>query len=134
MLSDLLRGLRNKMIAENELTESEIEESDDEEINEKILQSGNWMTQFSGKSQTYVPSAEMNIFIKIMETLRKLFKDIIDAETKSMNTLTIKQVFSIITQVRNSMADTCGTCPVRKEIGKKLMRMKIMNLEKGDSE
>jgi len=126
-VGQLLSALRTKMLSEfSELDEKEIEEMTDEDV----IKSGNWMVQYSTKSGAYTASAELNAFIKVVDMSRKIYKDIVDTETKSMNTLNIKQVYSIINQIKNQMMETCGMCPVRNEIVNRLARTKIMNLDK----
>ncbi len=49
---------------------------------------------------------------------------IVDAENKSKNTLNIKQVYGIISQIKTALVDTCGACPIRIEVGKKLEGIK----------
>jgi hypothetical protein len=128
-VSQLLNSLRANMLSIEGLDEDEVNEMDDEQV----IKKGNWMIQYSNKSESYVPSAELNSFIKIMEMTRKIYKDIVDAETKSMNTLTIRHVYNIISQIKNQMADTCGMCPVRTEIGKRLQQIRIASLDKNES-
>lgn len=125
-VGQLLNSIRSKMLTLEDMDEDDVNELSDEEV----ISNSNWLVQFSGKSETWVPSAELNSFIKIMELTRKIFKDIVDAETKSMNTLTIRNVYQIVSQIKTVMDTTCGSCPIRTEIGKRLTGIKIANLNK----
>lgn len=67
-----------------------------------------------------VLSPEAKALMSLLETISRLFVRITDAETKSKNTLNIKQVYAIVKQIKNAMNDTCGDCPVRTSLGEKL--------------
>lgn len=69
-------------------------------------------------------SPEAKTLMSMLETISKIFTRITDAETKSKNTLNMKQVHAIITQIKNALNDTCGECPVRGAVGYKLRNLK----------
>lgn len=86
-------------------------------INEKIENQEDWIVQDSKKGRSV--SAELEAFIKVIEQMRKIFKDIVDAETKSKNIMTPKSVTLIIQNITNIMGDTCGSCPIRQTVADK---------------
>jgi len=69
---------------------------------------------------TPIVSPEAKVLVSLLETLSRLFVRITDAETKSSNTLNIKQVYAIVKQIKNAMNDSCGDCPIRLSVGEKL--------------
>lgn len=69
---------------------------------------------------TSIVSPEAKVLVSLLETLSRMFVRITDAETKSSNTLNIKQVYGIIKQIKNAMNDSCGDCPIRLAVGDKL--------------
>lgn len=69
---------------------------------------------------TAVVSPEAKTLLSLLETISRLFVRITDAETKSSNTLNIKQVYAIVKQIKNVMNDSCGDCPIRLSVGDKL--------------
>lgn len=71
-----------------------------------------------------VMSPEAKTLMALLETISKLFVRITDSETKSKNVLNMKQVYAIVTQIKNALDNTCGECPIRKQIGKKLKGLK----------
>ena len=67
-----------------------------------------------------VQSPEAKNLMSMLETISRLFVRIVDAETKSKNTLNMKQVYAIVTQIKNAMNHCCGECPVRFSLSEKL--------------
>ena len=92
-------------------------------IQEK-LESGTdiWVTQDTFGTDMLPPEAKA--LMTLLETISRLFVRITDAETKSKNTLNMKQVYAIVKQIKNAMNDTCGDCPVRASLGDKLKNVR----------
>lgn len=76
-----------------------------------------------------IVSPEAKILISMLETISRLFVRIVDAESKSKNTLTMKQVYDIVMQIKNAMNDTCGECPIRIALSGKLTNVKVPKME-----
>ncbi len=92
-------------------------------IQEKIeSQQDIWVTQ--DRFGTDILSPEAKALTTLLETISRIFVRISDAETKSKNTLNIKQVYAIIKQIKNAMNETCGDCPIRSTLGEKLKNVK----------
>lgn len=72
-----------------------------------------------------VVSAEAKALMQLLDTLSKIFQKVVDAEAKAQEHLDIKDIYNIITQIRNIMDETCSSCPVRAGIGEKLSKIKI---------
>jgi hypothetical protein len=87
------------------------------------LESNQFWTQYN-KDGIKEPSAEAKMLMNILETMSRLFVRITDAESKSENTLNMKQVYGILTQIKYAMEVTCGECPVRIPLAEKLKTIK----------
>lgn len=94
-----------------------------EKITDSFDDDFNWMIQ-EGKNSKEI-SAEAQAFLKIIDQLRKIYKDISSVETAQKNNLTPKQIFITINQIKIVMNETCGSCPVRRSIGHKLDDVKM---------
>lgn len=94
-----------------------------ENMQERLAEHQNiWITtnRFGETMQSPEGKTLMNMF----ETISRLFTRITDAETKSANTLNMKQVQAILTQIKTALDNTCGECPVRYSVGSKLNNIK----------
>jgi len=99
-----------------------------ESINESIENHENiWVG--SNRFGENVVSPEAKTLISLLESISKIFVRITDAETKSKNTLNMKQVYAIVTQIKNAMNDTCGECPIRFQLGDKLKNIKAPKMD-----
>lgn len=78
----------------------------------------------SDRHGTEIVAPQAKILLQLIETLSKVYTRIVDAETKSKNTLNVKQVHMIITQIKNSMNSCCGECPVRFALAEKLTQVR----------
>jgi hypothetical protein len=76
-----------------------------------------------------VLSPQAKALISMLETISRIFTRITDAETKTKNTLNMKQVYAIVTQIKNALNDTCGECPVRHSLGDRLKSLKAPNMD-----
>lgn len=85
-----------------------------------------WVTQ--DRFGTDILSPEAKALVTLLETISRIFVRITDAETKSKNTLNIKQVYAIVKQIKNAMNDTCGDCPVRISLADKLKTVRTPTL------
>lgn len=90
----------------------------------------NWMVQ-QGKNSKEI-SAEAQAFLKIVDQLRKIYKDIASVENAQKNNLTRSQIFITINQIKVVMNDTCGSCPVRRSIAHKLDDVKMVPVEEAN--
>lgn len=85
-----------------------------------------WVSSNRFGEETLSPEAKA--LLGMLESISKIFTRITDAETKSKNTLNMKQVYAIVTQIKNALNDTCGDCPVRFSVGNKLKNIKAPNM------
>lgn len=81
-----------------------------------------WFVQTTKGGKTV--SAELTALMKVLENMRKIFRDITNYESKNQSNLGPKQMYMIINQVQVVMGDTCGSCPVRQSVGNKLDNIK----------
>ncbi len=79
-----------------------------------------------------VVSPRAKVLITLSESISKVVNTLVAAEEKAGKNLNIGQVQIIIQQIKVSMGETCGDCPVRKQIGRRLGEVKIEPLSKGD--
>lgn len=90
----------------------------------------NWWIQSTKNGK--VISAEANAMMKVLDTLGKLYTRIVEAEKKSQESLTPKDVYIVINQIKVVFNETCGECPVRGQISKKLNNTRMANLVEFD--
>ena len=104
LLSNLLKKLEDKM--------------DDPDFN--------WFVQRTKRGK--VISAEASTLLRIMETMTKIYGRIVDADKRAQEQLSVKDIYIIIQQIKVSMDDICGSCPVRKSISQKISNTKMANV------
>lgn len=72
-----------------------------------------------------VESPEMTMMLKLIETIGRNINRIAEAEKKAKHVLNIRQVNNILIQIKNTMGETCGECPIRKSVGERLREIKV---------
>jgi hypothetical protein len=72
-----------------------------------------------------ITSPRSKALITLADSISKVIGSITAAEEKSGKNLSIGQVQIIIQQIKVYMGETCGDCPVRKQIGSRLSEVKI---------
>ena len=88
------------------------------------LESGrNIWTDTTAKG-TPIVSAEAQVLLKLMDNISRMYQRIVDAEAKSQQNLTLKQIYAIVQQIKYAMG-VCGECPVRSIVGNKLAQIRI---------
>lgn len=102
-------------------------------IKERMDEDGsNWwtqeiVTQFGSKSEI---SPEAKLLMNLTDNIGRLATRITDAEEKMSKNFDVRNIFAVITQIKNLMDSKCEICPVRKEIAKGLKDMKIAGINK----
>jgi len=91
----------------------------------------NWWVQ--NTKQGMKISAEAEALMKLLDSMSKLFTKIVDAENKSQENLSVRQIYVIIQQIQINMNSTCGGCPARKTIGNKLKNVKMAEVVSEDT-
>ena len=86
-----------------------------------------WVAQNRFGEETISPRSKA--LITLSDSISKVVRTIVDAEEKSGKNLNIGQVLLIIQQIKVHMGATCGECPVRRKIGKRLNEVKIEPLQ-----
>jgi hypothetical protein len=92
----------------------------------------NWMVQ-EGKHGSDI-SGEAKALMKILEQMGKIYSRIVTVESKLSKQLTIRDVYLIINQIKVNMNNTCGFCPVRKNITDKIDKAKIAEIVSTETE
>ena len=86
----------------------------------------NWFIQ-RGKNGKKI-SAEAQALTKLLDSMSRIYGRVVDAENKSQQQLSVKDIYIIIQQMKVSFNETCGSCPVRKNISNKISNTKMGNV------
>ena len=84
------------------------------ELEKSKQEDKNFWVEISEKGTPMLNPEARNIF-DMLEAIGKIYTRIVDAEVKSKQTLTIKQVMLIIQQIKQAM-NVCGHCPIRSKV------------------
>ena len=92
-------------------------------LEDVMTENPNWYVQTNKGGKGI--SAEAATLLKVLESMRKIFRDIVGYESKSINQLGPKQVFNVVNQIQIVMGNTCGNCPIRSTVGNQLNDIKM---------
>lgn len=92
----------------------------------------NWWVQKTKKGKDI--SAEAKALMKLLETLSKIYTRIASTEIKVSNNLSIRDVYLIINQFKVTLNDTCGSCPIRQTVSKKIGETKMAEVVSVENE
>lgn len=95
-------------------------------IGDDIASNKDVWVEYTSKG-TPVVSTAVKSLMGMMDTMSRMYQRIVDAEAKSAEQLTLKQIYAVVSQIKNAMA-VCGDCPIRSIVGNKLQGIKIANM------
>jgi hypothetical protein len=77
-------------------------------------------------------SGKAKVFLELVKNITACVTAINKIENSSKYVLTIQQVDLVLKQIRYNMDDTCGECPVRKELSFRLDRIKTPGINSNE--
>jgi len=83
----------------------------------------NWWIQRTKNGREI--SAEANTFLKVIDQITRMYDRIVNAEAKTQEHLSTRDVYIIINQIKVTMNDICGDCPIRVNIGNRLEEVRM---------
>jgi len=90
-----------------------------EDISQRIEDGENvWIAE--NKSGESVISAKAKLLLRALESLRRIYSSIVDAQTRRSVVLTMEDAHKVAQSILNTMRESCGGCPVMKSLGSRL--------------
>ena len=67
-----------------------------------------------------IVNPRLTALLKLFDNATSILERMIKVEEKAKQNLTVRDVLAVIQQVNHHMSETCGICPVRKEIARRI--------------